>query len=517
MSDLLTAAMALRREGRFAEASQALQQAVRRAPHDPATWSALIDCELAARRPEVALQVADAGLRRLSGHPALLCAKGRVLQNDSRLAEAEMLFRQALAVDPTGREPRFGLASLALEAGDWDEAEALAAPLLASGGAEWLGARIALGRRDFDAARARAMAALARADPSPEQESEITLLLGEALDGLGRPAEAFQAFARGKAILHQLYAARAASREGETAKYQRLAAWFENTEPAPWQTAAPATASTHGAIGHAFLVGFPRSGTTLLEQALAGHPDIVALEEAPTLAAAYDALMTSPQGLERLARLDSAEAETWRAAYWAEVARGGVDPAGKVFLDKAPAGTLYLPLIAKLFPDARILFAVRDPRDVVLSCFRNHFQMNALTYAFTDLGETARCYAASMRMADVYRRVLPLELAEVRYEALVADFEGELAGICAFLGLAPTPAMLDVGATAGRRQVRTPSAPQVRAGLNTQGIGRWRAYEAELAPALPMLWPWLERFGYQDSAPPLGELSRLQPPRKRED
>ena len=84
--------------------------------------------------------------------------------------------------------------------------------------------------------------------------------------------------------------------------------------------------------------------------------------------------MTTPEGLERLAHLTPAEAQTWRAAYWAEVARGGVEVAGKVFLDKAPAGTLYLPLIAKLFPGAKILFALRDPRDVVLSCLRSSFQ-----------------------------------------------------------------------------------------------------------------------------------------------
>jgi tetratricopeptide (TPR) repeat protein len=495
----LGAATALRREGRFAEASQALQQAVRLAPDDPIPWAALIDCELAARRPEVALQVADAGLRRLPGQPTLLAAKARVLQNDSRLNEAAATFRQALAVEPANREARFGLASLAVEAGDWDEAETLAAPLLAAGpqgGAGWLGARIALGRRDFEAARARAAAALSAPGLAPDQEAEVALLLGEALDGLGRPAEAFEAFARGKGILHRLYAVRAAGREGETAKYLRLAAWFEAADSPPWQAPAPATASTGGVRGHAFLVGFPRSGTTLLEQALAGHPDLVALEEAPTLAGAYDALTTSPDGLARLATLGAEEAEIWRAEYWAEVARAGVDPAGKVFLDKAPAGTLYLPLIAKLFPDARIFFALRDPRDVVLSCFRNHFQMNALTYAFTDLAETAGCYAASMRMAQVYRRVLPLKLGEVRYEALVDDFAGELGRVAAFLGLELTPAMLDVAATASRRAVRTPSAPQVRAGLNRQGIGRWRAYEAELAPVLPTLAPWIERFGY---------------------
>jgi hypothetical protein len=137
---------------------------------------------------------------------------------------------------------------------------------------------------------------------------------------------------------------------------------------------------------------------------------------------------------------------------------------------------------------------------VALSCFRNSFQMNALTYAFTDLGETARVYAATMELAATCRRLLPLGVLDVRYERLAADFRGELARIAAFLGIEATPAMADVGETARRRIVRTPSAPQVRAGLNSTGVGRWRAYAAQLELVEPLLAPWIERFGYAGSA-----------------
>ena len=325
--------------------------------------------------------------------------------------------------------------------------------------------------------------------------------MGEALDGLGRTPEAFQAFSRGKAALRRHYAERAAGREGEVDKLDRLAAWFQTADRAPWRKAPGGVgAQGPGVRTHAFLVGFPRSGTTLLEQGLAGHPDLVALEEPPTLAEAYDEFLATPAGLARLAALTAAEAEHWRSVYWRVVGgyavNSGADVAGKVFLDKAPAGTLYLPLIAKLFPEAKVLFAVRDPRDVVLSCFRQSFQINALTYAFTDLAETARCYAAAMSLAAVYREALPIQPIEVRYERLVDDFAGELGRIAAFLGLELAPAMLDVAATASRRVVRTPSAPQVRAGLNRRGLGRWRAYAAELAPVMPILAPWIERLGY---------------------
>jgi hypothetical protein len=243
-------------------------------------------------------------------------------------------------------------------------------------------------------------------------------------------------------------------------------------------------------------VGFPRSGTTLLEQALAANFDIASLEEAPTLADAYQEFLRTDAGCERLGKLTAAQAESWRRRYWEVVREHGVEPRRKVFLDKAPAGTINLPLVARLFPDARILFAIRDPRDVVLSCAMNAFQMNALTYEFTSLETTAACYAAAMRLAEIYRRVLPLRIHEVRYERLTRDFGGELAMICRFMGIDYRLQMIDVEAATRGRTVRTPSATQVRGGLDRGREGRWRAYAAELAPVQKILAPWVRAFGY---------------------
>jgi tetratricopeptide (TPR) repeat protein len=498
-------ALALRRQaavrqarGEFEAAQALLRRAVELAPLDPGGWTELADGLLQARRPEAALAVCDLGLQRLPAAPALLCAKARVLQSLSRVAEATALYRQALALNAANADARYGLALQAAEAGDWDAAHALAQPLAGVVGGpatDWLMARIALGRDDHAAAAERARATLTVGGLGPDQRAEVELLLGEALDGLGRHGEAFAAFSRGKGTLRAFYAERAAGREAEADKLERLAAWFDAADLAPWRAALPAP-SDPARPGHAFLVGFPRSGTTLLEQALAGHPRIAALEEAPTLAEPYAEFMTGPEGLQRLARLSAGDATRWRAAYWGVVDAACPEAKGRVFLDKAPAGTLYLPLVAKLFPDARVLFALRDPRDVVLSCFRSAFQMNALTYAFTDLAETARVYAASMAMARVYRRALPLELMEVRHERVVDDFAGEIGRIAGFLGLEVAPGMTDVAATALRRVVRTPSAQQVRAGLNRQGLGRWRAYAEQLAPIQPVLAPWVQAFGY---------------------
>ena len=422
------------------------------------------------------------------------------MQDQGRIADARRLLERALAADPGHGPAQFSLAMMDLDAGDLDSAEAHAVRMTIAHGLTpqvgWLGARIALARGDNPAVLTRLGPVLAAPNLSPGQRAEALLLQADALDGLGRAADAFAAAARGKGLLRQVHASRAAAREGEVDKLIRLADWFDSADPAAWRTGPEAQALPEAANTHVFLVGFPRSGTTLLEQVLAGHAEVSTLEEAPTLAEAYAEFMTGPDDLARLARLTASEAEPWRRGYWRTVARLHHGPIGRVFVDKAPAGTLYLPLIAKLFPDAKILFALRDPRDVVLSCFRNNFQLNAMTYAFTDLAQTAACYDACMRMATIYRRMLPLAVHEVGHEAFVQDNVAQLAAIGDFVGIQITDEMSDIGAIASRRTIRTPSARQVRAGLNASGLARWRAYAAQLAPVMAVLRPWVLRFEY---------------------
>ncbi len=426
-------------------------------------------------------------------------AQGQLL--DGRADRALDGFQRALAIDPSSIAAAFGLASVLLDQGDVGGAAKLVAGLAAADRDRadilWLQARLAANRRDAPATRAFVTRLLNDPYLDAQQRAEAWLLLGLALGDLQQTAAAFTAACEGKHILRDLHADQAANREGEVAKLRRIAAWLGDEATAA-ALIAPAAFShaENKAATHVFLLGFPRSGTTLLEQVLAAHPGVTALEEAPTLAAAYQAFLSDPAACSALLRLGSDEAAAWVEHYWRGVAARGVDVRGRLFVDKQPAGTLYLPLILRLFPRAKILFALRDPRDVVLSCFRQAFQMNAMTYAFTDLTETALCYDACMVLAAQARARFPLAWMDVRHERLVQDLGGELARLTSFLGLAPDPAMLDFARVAGTRTIRTPSAAQVRAGLNRRGLGRWREFREELAPALPTLARWVERLQY---------------------
>lgn len=195
--------------------------------------------------------------------------------------------------------------------------------------------------------------------------------------------------------------------------------------------------------------------------------------------------------------LDVEDISRVRARYWASLRNFGITFEGRILIDKQPFNTVRLPLIARLFPEAKIVFCVRDPRDVVLSCFRRRFAINGSNAEFLSLDSTAKLYDAVMQLAAAYKSRLPMELIEIRNEDLVEDFDARIQAICDFAGIGWVDAFRDFARRSSDRQVVTPSAVQIKRGLGREGIGHWRNYEADLAPVLPLLNGWAERLGYE--------------------
>lgn len=245
-----------------------------------------------------------------------------------------------------------------------------------------------------------------------------------------------------------------------------------------------------------FILGFPRSGTTLLGQVLAANPVVAVLEEKPLLAKAIADFMETPGGLARLAALPDAALDDYRADFWMRVRQHGVEPQSRIVVEQTALNTVYLPIIGRLFPSAKIVFAVRDPRDVVFSCFRRQFAPSRYTLEFGSLEGTARLYDATMGLARQCRDKLALNMLEVRNEDVIADFDGQTQRLCAFTGIAWSESMRDFQHAAQDKLLATRSAHQVRRGLTRDGLGIWRRYQAQLAPILPILAPWIEAFGY---------------------
>src|SRR5262249_48097527 len=184
----------------------------------------------------------------------------------------------------------------------------------------------------------------------------------------------------------------------------------------------------------------PRSGTTLMQEMLAGHPALCVAEELPVLADTYRQVdRHSASGKpypEGLLDLPDAAMPQLRAAYWEAVARRlGQRPAGRCFVDKLPLNIVHLGFVRRLFPEAPVLVALRDPRDVVLSCFMQSFLVNDAIANFAKLGDAARLYAAVMDLWWHYRENAGLRFFEYRYEDLVADPRATLERVASFLGL----------------------------------------------------------------------------------
>ena len=494
-------AHALQVEGRFEEALARLEQARRMAPQDAFILCATGGCLSQQGLDAQALQMYDLAIRDAPRHAQAHHGRGLALGALDDDAGATAAHQRAVDLDPGYPDAWGALADHALRRGDLGEARACADRALAADPLE-PSATLTLAFLDVKTGRPapaaeRLETRLAEGRLSPLHLSALAGLQAEALDLLGQPAEAFAAHIRANDALQTLHApllARSGVESG-VELCRRLQARFEGAEAVDW--APTETAEPPGpARRHVFLVGFVRSGTTLLEQVLASHPDVVALEEKPLLRSLAEAYFRDAPGLDALSRLGAGPADAMRAAYWRQVRGHGVEPLGRVFVDKNPLDAIWLPLVAKLFPDARILVARRDPRDVVVSSIRHRFRVSALTYAFTGLRSAAEFYAAVMALTETYRARLPLRTHVHRHEDLVDDFDGEVRAICRFLDLDWSDSLRDFAATARRRDIRTPSAEQVRGGLSREGLARWRRYEAQLAPVAPILAPWVEAFGY---------------------
>jgi len=484
----------LEQEGKYDEALKLLKRAVAMAPNDVGARHALGLCLQRLDRPAEALGHIDELLRQHANLSFAHASKGNALMALGSLGRAKQSHQRALELEPGNFSATTALASIAThrgqhkEARDWaqralkivpgypDAILCLAAAELAGGD---LGSAEKLLRRVIIDSRA-----------GPSDRARATGLLADVLDAAGRYDEAFEAYNACNLALRQIHRRFA---DSNVLGYTRaLTAAMQKIDADRW-TVVPETSAA--ATGHVFLLGFPRTGTTLVEVVLDGNPRVVSLEEHELLADGVLAFMREPLNFEALANADERAVNALREAYWRRVRNAGVDVAGKVFVDKHPLNSLKLPLIVKLFPRAKILFAVRDPRDVILSCFRRRFQMNPSMYELLTVSGAAAFYAAAMDFAYTVKRSLALEWHEIRYERLVAGFEQEMRSICAYLDLDWMAGMGEFAHRVQAREHATPSTAQLSRGLVTSATAQWRNYESQLAPAMPLLKPWIERFG----------------------
>ena len=490
-------------QGRYDKALEDLKLALELAPDDLFVRNAygMLLCRF--ERWQEAIAFIRQTVAMAPNYAAAEFSLGWALERSGDLDEGRAHYEAALALEPNFVKPMVQLADLAQRRSDRTTAKQLAERVLSLDPSNYVALTIlgivAVAEDEVDRAESLITPLLGRTPEDPQEASMARRVMGDVRHAQGRYAQAFAAYKHSNQIKYDVFAARYETPGSTATDYCNwLRAYFETADSAVWSAkrqAAPDDARD-GAAGHVFLVGFPRSGTTLLENVLASHPQVVTLEEKDTFGSLTHDFLIDEAGRQRLAALTPAEIETHRAAYWARVRGFGAEVAGKVLVDKYPLTSLKLPMVAKLFPKARILFALRDPRDVVLSCYRRSFAMNSSMFEFLDIARAARFYDAVMALCTVYREKLELDWRQTRNEALVDDFEGEAREICDFIGLEWNDQMNDFAQHAMSRTIRTPSSVQVVKGINREGVGVWRHYREEIAPALGTLQRWVEVYGY---------------------
>ncbi|MEH6637455.1 MAG: tetratricopeptide repeat protein [Halioglobus sp.] len=488
--------LALTESGRFAAACKALARAGELVVNPAVCCNALGRALLLSGRHAEALreftQAAELDPQMASAHNNL----GLALQRLGRLQDAIAAYQRALEINSDYSDAWLNLAVLYEQSNQLENAQATVArgleQLEQDSALTLLAAR--LHRRRGDAEAALALLEQLPVDDLPlDLRRRVLFEQGRLADLTAREDDAFGCFEQANALSRSSPAGQYYLHRGYAQQVVQLARGMAGNWAQNWQREA-----FDSADDPVFLVGFPRSGTTLLEQVLTGHPGVVALEEQALVAGIGRQLASDESEYPALlGRLPLSQRRELRAEYLQLArARANWQP-GQLLLDKFPLNAIHLPLIHCLFPDAKLLLALRHPCDIALSCFMQDFELNEAMVNFTSLQDTAALYDAVLSICDFSRRQLPLQVHEVRYENLVDNLEGEVRSLLGFLGLEWRDEVLDFVATAANKpRIQTPSYEQVSRPLYHDACLRWQRYRRHLLPLEPLLRAHCERLGY---------------------
>jgi Flp pilus assembly protein TadD len=356
-------------------------------------------------------------------------------------------------------------------------------------------AHAAMASRNGAHAEAAALYRRVLAQPlDDESRASVGFGLAIACDRLGRHAEAWDALQAAHAA--QLEIARQVVPERLAADSQPLPLADCVVEPhdyARW-TELRAPGSMESPV---FVVGFPRSGTTLLEQMLDAHPDFRSMDERAYIHELIESMERVGQRYPAdLVTLSQDDADALRRSYRRRVARVRPDLGPRRLVDKNPLNMQCLPMIMRLFPQARIILCLRHPCDVLLSCSMQSFRSPAFMVLCSSLPRLAQGYARAFTQWQRDVEVFAPQVLEWRYESVVEQFGDQATRLARFLDLADASPLQRFAEHAREKHISTPSYAQVTRGVYRKAVGRWRDYREHFEPVLPVLQPWLERFGY---------------------
>ena len=492
--------------GQYALAVAAYRQLLRRYPTVPELWFELGNAAAGELDFSSANQAYQRTLELAPRNARLLLLVGQQYQGLRQLDQARSCFERAVAAEPNSVDARISLAlwfereRRLIEA--WNCVEECLAKNAKDDQARYLRAFL-LHRQGRNGEAEIALRELVKSEVKyPYVKYAGRHLLGVVLDQLGQFSEAWRWLSEAKDLVRQITDTALLEREYDRASHRRreLLAGLKAELLQKWRRESAGSEAADDQV--AFLGGHPRSGTTLLEQILDAHPDILAFDEPAAFSQEVAGALVRNQGgaalsLSALDRLEPHQREQLRQRYRVSLLQevSGSSKA-RLLLDKNPSATMALHLWLRVFPEVKVIVALRDPRDVVVSCYFQNLMLNATNVNFLSLERTARHYADLM---DVWLRLRDLggfDWLEARYEDVVANLEAEGKRVTQFLGLPWHPNQARYHETARRKFLYAPTYHDVTQPVYRRAVGRWERYAEALEPVQSRLAPYCRAFGY---------------------
>ena len=492
----LTEARQLLLAREFGRALPRYEKLTRQHPGDAVLWAEYGNAASGLGQVDLADQLWQKALGLAGNNAELIGMIGHQYQGMRRPEKAGACFARAAGADPRGINPRISLAVLLEKRHRLDEARAAVNECLAIDSnddqARYFSAVLDRREGKVESAETRLRDLIKSSPRHPFVQYACRYELAQILDRNNDFDGAMRLLGEAKQIVRGLtdteLLLKGYDKGAESAR--RFTLSFPKTILRTWAQYFPERKRETPAR-LAFLGGHPRSGTTLLEQVLDSHPEVAALDE-PT--AFLDVLQPE---FHKSKELSSARLNTLRRLYTAALLReAGPTAAGKLLLDKNPSPTARLPLWLRVFPELRVIIALRDPRDVILSCYFQNIALNATNVNFLSFERLAKHYSDLMDIWLAVREWEGFEWLETRYEDIVAGLEKEGRRVTEFLGLAWHDEQAHFYEKSRSRQLYSPTYQDVTRPVYSRSVARWRSYEKYLAPILPALEPYCRTFGY---------------------
>ncbi|HCS13117.1 MAG: hypothetical protein COS82_04870 [Zetaproteobacteria bacterium CG06_land_8_20_14_3_00_59_53] len=477
----------------YEEALKLAKEAIDKSPDDAYAWhaSGTISClmhdplgALPYLQKALALQPDDA-----EAHNAL----GNAMKDLGRLDEAEASYREAIRIKDYA-DPYENLFDLLEQSNQMDKLEA------ALRGVQqripghptipiWQ-AYVLAGKKE----NSEAYALLKRVKTSALEDSvkvKYHKLLADVAHRLEHYDEAFASYQASNRSIMQLKENSPCDKTRFTRQIDTLLNYFTSARIASWQEC-----SSHRGITPVFVIGFPRSGTTLLDTILRSHSQVTVVEEKPMVDKVVHAFVEKSIDLMRM---DDRQCEQLRNIYYQELDKHiSPDDRQHIIVDKMPLNIIYTGIIRKIFPTAKFILVLRHPCDSVLSCFMQTFAMNDAMANFSTLEDSASLYNKVMQLWDRYQNVLDMNVFTIKYEDIIDDNERTLKPLLSFLDIPWDDALTNYQETALKRgNINTPSYNQVIQPLYKSAHGRWKSYQRQMSRCLPVLSPWCDYFDYE--------------------